>query len=553
MTGEQPNPRRRVRTGCLTCRGRRRKCDEARPVCQNCKSKALTCRYGVNFTFVNPKGQKLAKQSSSDGSSILRGESLTSNALPAVSTSHEGPGHDIVQSNATSLQPAVLQETHDDTDADTNVDNLQEDIPQQTDEDDVEEAMVWSVDNPKTSMNENQEVTTVSQLATAGSQAQQLSLWQSNEASQRVDGLAREVDVGRQEQYELELLHHYRYKIAEILDLDLGNLKFGVGVLLDATRCTLVYKSILALSSCHRFATDSSHHDLDKSMSTQTINDAYTSECTISDGEALTRSILMAMNVLICEDPHIWIEKLHQLFSQHLAQAVSHDDRPILARMALTALLMASSRENLNLMHWFLDDPLTIFAVIDANHPQHELQTSLALLAEASHFLPGVARHGKQLVEAWQSCWKRLGLWYGSRMVKMQEILNLSGASDVTPQNDQGFPLILFSNACAAAANVAYHLAAVLLLQNKPRVIKTPTRYGPPASSILHMKSLIGIANIAADSGFWDPLMTTAVVVTAKRLSHQKQRHAAANILRQISKVSGMNLKTQINEIMLLD
>ncbi|KEF56938.1 uncharacterized protein A1O9_07128 [Exophiala aquamarina CBS 119918] len=40
----------RSRTGCLTCRLRKKKCDEGRPVCQTCHSIELTC-YGYNTPF----------------------------------------------------------------------------------------------------------------------------------------------------------------------------------------------------------------------------------------------------------------------------------------------------------------------------------------------------------------------------------------------------------------------------------------------------------------------------------------------------------------------
>ncbi|KAK9311190.1 hypothetical protein V1524DRAFT_443283 [Lipomyces starkeyi] len=48
-TGEPP--RKRVRTGCLTCRARHRKCDEAKPVCDNCRSRTLECQWAVNGQF----------------------------------------------------------------------------------------------------------------------------------------------------------------------------------------------------------------------------------------------------------------------------------------------------------------------------------------------------------------------------------------------------------------------------------------------------------------------------------------------------------------------
>ncbi|KFZ25282.1 hypothetical protein V502_00242 [Pseudogymnoascus sp. VKM F-4520 (FW-2644)] len=48
-----PAGKQRVRTGCLTCRRRRRKCDEQKPRCENCEAKGFTCRYGADLSFVS--------------------------------------------------------------------------------------------------------------------------------------------------------------------------------------------------------------------------------------------------------------------------------------------------------------------------------------------------------------------------------------------------------------------------------------------------------------------------------------------------------------------
>ncbi|PWY84843.1 hypothetical protein BO70DRAFT_334780 [Aspergillus heteromorphus CBS 117.55] len=44
---------RRVRTGCLTCRERHLKCDEALHRCQNCRKSGRVCRRGVRLNFID--------------------------------------------------------------------------------------------------------------------------------------------------------------------------------------------------------------------------------------------------------------------------------------------------------------------------------------------------------------------------------------------------------------------------------------------------------------------------------------------------------------------
>ncbi|KAJ9149336.1 C6 zinc finger domain-containing protein [Pleurostoma richardsiae] len=43
--------RKRTRSGCLTCRRKKRKCDECRPVCARCSRVGATCEWGVRVTF----------------------------------------------------------------------------------------------------------------------------------------------------------------------------------------------------------------------------------------------------------------------------------------------------------------------------------------------------------------------------------------------------------------------------------------------------------------------------------------------------------------------
>lgn len=46
-------PRTRSLDGCATCRSRRVKCDETRPVCSNCQRLGLTCQgYETRLVFL---------------------------------------------------------------------------------------------------------------------------------------------------------------------------------------------------------------------------------------------------------------------------------------------------------------------------------------------------------------------------------------------------------------------------------------------------------------------------------------------------------------------
>ena len=49
----------RTRSGCLNCRRRKRKCDEARPTCSTCRRRGQACEWGVVLTFRDENAQGL--------------------------------------------------------------------------------------------------------------------------------------------------------------------------------------------------------------------------------------------------------------------------------------------------------------------------------------------------------------------------------------------------------------------------------------------------------------------------------------------------------------
>lgn len=60
MTDIEEKPKRaRVRSGCMRCRTKRRKCDEAKPVCGRCKDKKETCQWGTRVVFREENNRSL--------------------------------------------------------------------------------------------------------------------------------------------------------------------------------------------------------------------------------------------------------------------------------------------------------------------------------------------------------------------------------------------------------------------------------------------------------------------------------------------------------------
>lgn len=59
VTETSATKQRRVRTGCLTCRKRHLKCDEALPSCSNCRKSNRNCQRGIRLNFIDTTIQTL--------------------------------------------------------------------------------------------------------------------------------------------------------------------------------------------------------------------------------------------------------------------------------------------------------------------------------------------------------------------------------------------------------------------------------------------------------------------------------------------------------------
>ena len=111
----------------------------------------------------------------------------------------------------------------------------------------------------------------------------------------------------------------------------------------------------------------------------------------------------------------------------------------------------------------------------------------------------------------------------------------------------------IFSSACAVVANVAHHMAAMILLQNKPRLAKATAEHNSSCSPLWHAQRILGIIASAAEAEIWDTFLVAGLVYTARRLSHSKQIQEAADVLKRLSSISGLRLASAIEQLDNLD
>lgn len=66
----QPSKAKRSRAGCLSCRRRHKKCDEAKPICKNCELRNAFCEWPIKGIFKNKNLSSRKKSATSSGNNF---------------------------------------------------------------------------------------------------------------------------------------------------------------------------------------------------------------------------------------------------------------------------------------------------------------------------------------------------------------------------------------------------------------------------------------------------------------------------------------------------
>ncbi|KIW34456.1 uncharacterized protein PV07_01234 [Cladophialophora immunda] len=546
-------PRRRVRTGCLTCRGRRRKCDEGKPQCQNCRTKNLHCRYGLNITFVGSKkkaGDETEKHGGFPNTRIHSSDTPTDDlqvTQAAASSLELNP-----RGERSFLDESVVEEPSQNASQSQLLSTSLGDASNLVQDHRVPKNPSVQLFSGSTFEPFRQDID--SSLASPPSAA----------VSRSWDNFARpepgsaDALVLPSRPSVLDILTYYRYNTAVQIDLGVGEEYFGVRVLRRAAHCLRIQRSILALASYQR-ALSGSFRRPDDEIASFEYATAAEAICEDADEQEdiLVSQTLLTLRSMIMNAPHQW-ENDAQGICGSLASLPTGELEELwhlIARLCLAARLMAKHPSPIAGLSFLSRSTVPIFAGQQLSKKQQLGQIlsvlERTLLLSSSQNRPQLARNIPVAAE-WQSCWSNSQLWCAARSDDMQQILALEsspGSHDDVGWSILGFPTLIFSNACALVANVVYHLTSLLLLQHKPRLVKAMADSGSSTSAQWHALRVIGIVASSDSSSVWNPLVAAAVIRAAKSLSHPSQLRAVADLLRGAVESSGMNLQDEIQRL----
>ncbi|KAJ6168570.1 hypothetical protein N7497_001413 [Penicillium chrysogenum] len=135
---------------------------------------------------------------------------------------------------------------------------------------------------------------------------------------------------------------------------------------------------------------------------------------------------------------------------------------------------------------------------------------------------------GDSYVDRWADSFERVEEWYDNRPAQMKSIFSV--AASEREGLDRAFPIALYGNGAAISGNQMYHVAALLLLQRKPKTLTLSKR---PFFGML-------------DKYVQYPHPT---VITGKAMSHYSEHSAIVEILVKIERETGWATAWRVEDL----
>ncbi|KAH8819847.1 hypothetical protein F5884DRAFT_892828 [Xylogone sp. PMI_703] len=606
QTESQQAPRRRVRTGCLTCRSRRRKCDETKPKCRRCSEKGLSCRYGIQVTFLksNASGLSSSEAKSLNGTPGYKrikfvddsdAENDTTEIFepsPAETpkTNAESPSHAI---NLPSISHIINREDYvaspgvfrGDVDLTNDESITVERVSPIYQSNDFAAIVETSADAPRVTISPE----ALGTPANAG-RYEVIQEWTHPPVSERnaiqyalssqdiipyqIGGASTpsrdtvQATTGSlaKEELEINLLQFYRYNVAPWLDLGDLEQTLGMEILQVFKQSATVQQAILKVSARKQLLSIDSDTEALNSMQVMS-QDGWTREemAPPFDIPEFFAHWLRALTDFISSSPCEWrkvvvenMNVLRGLNMQYLDSKISRAMYWLWSRMDLASAIISSRQPILQ-----LEDPDQAFDFHRSleNYFRRSIFLLHCSLSISFNNKEDAADHDADVgsnfisslkslpvLERWKVVWLETQRWFTQRPPELQPVLNFQGPGTDSEAilDDCSFPLILFTTPLALMANIAHHVSCLTLLSHKPRLVKPSTDRTSSVSAVWHAQHIAGIATNNVFSEALDPLLLASLLVAAKRMSHGSQQMTMIETLSRIHQLSGLHVDSEI-------
>ncbi|KAI8720648.1 Zn(2)-C6 fungal-type domain-containing protein [Fusarium sp. LHS14.1] len=567
---------RRTRTGCFKCRVRRRKCDEGKPACQRCVDGGFECQYGTRLSFL----EKNAKTSGDPARAAKPSYAKLRFVVPESTAAK--PGVQFQEDEATPNEPEKRLSTPVEPKSASPKENLIQQQPEPpalispslgdysatsphaaSGSHELQDPSSYTIGiSPSNAAYETaldgllslgndhyvpQSASVTSQVTANGGFFESPNHGQHHatptQFDMRDDKPLAEIFpncIHMPQDRAVELLRHYRYHIAPWLDIGDTKQTFGLLVPRIAMDSAPLLDSLLSLS----LTTLGGHVEPDFGEQLILPSDPNNSSADILRN-ALTFAFI-ALRRHFITPPTSWQSPSKSMGFDSLNSASFQEQHPSVA--LATSWMMLRLNLSVGLMN---GSPVSIPSLIsfETSSPMNGIyreslkydREPVILCAQVLNYCfggdvatsPGMIR--PTAAQRWKSFSEALKMWYTNRPRDFKPMLEID-------DNEQLFPLVLFTNGAAVLANQLYHTSMLLLLQNRPRTL--PKEHGRSVylSPLWHAQRICGISLNNDTRTSWDFSLLASLYLAAKRMTYEPQQHAILRGIDRIGSLTGWNV-----------
>lgn len=270
---------------------------------------------------------------------------------------------------------------------------------------------------------------------------------------------------------ELELFKNYLYEVAPWLDMFDNSNQFGTTVAdLAQGNKALVY-AIYAISSRQKEQTDPEYpSEKTINLYQESLKHLIPTVNKIIDRSIISACVILCVFEMMSSSPKKWrhhLEGCHALFEANDINGFSGDLEKRLfwcyARMDVNSAVIGEQCTIIPSESW-LPKGCSIYELKRLfNETNDDDMYANYIVFLCSRVLNLITKDPKNFQQEWEFLWNEIIDWNLNRPFHLKPILSY---------DDKPFPGVLFLNGPAISANQLFHMAVILLTQNKPRLYK---------------------------------------------------------------------------------
>lgn len=351
------------------------------------------------------------------------------------------------------------------------------------------------------------------------------------------------------EDEKLQLYKTYLYEIAPWLDMFDNSKQFGTNVPRLAAESPVLLNAIYAIASRQLEQTRPSYsRQKTIKLYQDTLKYLIPTVNKTMDTPLITSCVILCVFEMMSSSPKKWryhLEGCAALFKMHGINGFSNElERGLLwcyARMDVNSAVIGEQSTIIPSENW-LPEGCTVYDLrkLFTSFGNKEDMYANYMVFLCSRVLNLIAKTQADYEKEWRFLWDEVSDWHVNRPIQLTPILTQNSSSSL-------FPGVLYVNGPAISANQLYHMAIILLMQNKPRMHKI-TYQEHIKSPIWHAKQICAISSHNEHHGCWNNALQP-LWIAGQLLSSEQEHEAVLNLLSKIERLTGWQMNFRAKDL----